>query len=144
MAVVPSLAAMAALTLFQNPHTQPEGYSVDYSDYSAPATVIQRSWRRRGVLHRAATRINALLRAFYVRCYIVGIDARINPRRTYQLRPFGERVGLVAAQRLGRGRRYWGDPTRINTVTSILAYGRELQRWRTLNLSPATRRRLDA
>ena len=40
MAVVPSLAAMAALTLFQNPHTQPEGYSVDYSAYSAPATKI--------------------------------------------------------------------------------------------------------
>ena len=76
MAVVPSLAAMAALTLFQNPHTQPEGTTVDYSDWRSPATVIQRSWRRRGVLHRAATRINALLRAFSVRCFVVGINAR--------------------------------------------------------------------
>ena len=44
---VPSLAAMAALTLFHNPHVQPEGVSVDYRPYAAPATVIQRRQRRR-------------------------------------------------------------------------------------------------
>ena len=88
MAVVPSLAAMAALTLFQNPHTQPEGTTVDYSDWRSPATVIQRSWRRRGVLHRAATRINALLRAFSVRCFIVGISPRKNLRGFGTLRGF--------------------------------------------------------
>ena len=97
MAVVPSLAAMAALTLFRNPHMQPEGYSVDYSAYSAPATMIQRSWRRRGVLHRAATRINALLRAFSVRCFIVGINPRNNLRAfgVRDLRAFGERITLT-------------------------------------------------
>ena len=67
---IPSLAAMAALTLLQNTHMQPEDVSVDYSDLSAPATVLQRFWRRRGVLNRAATRINALMRAFSVRCFI--------------------------------------------------------------------------
>ena len=64
MAVVPSLAAMAALTLFQNPHMQPEGYSVDYSAYSAPATVIQRRQRRR---IGAVTRITAAIRGWLAR-----------------------------------------------------------------------------
>jgi hypothetical protein len=115
MAVVPSLAAMAALTLFQNPHTQPEGYSVDYSDWRSPATVIQRSWRRRGVLHRAATRINALLRAFSVRCFIVGINARNNLRGfgMRDLRGYhGERItltdNLMNANSLRGGRGYLG------------------------------------
>ena len=67
---IPSLAAMAALTLLHNPHMQPEDVSVDYTPYAAPATVLQRWWRRRGVLNRAATRINALMRAFSVRCFI--------------------------------------------------------------------------
>eukprot|EP00964_Phaeocystis_antarctica_P012569 scaffold6936_cov76-Phaeocystis_antarctica.AAC.1 len=67
---IPSLAAMAALTLLQNTHMQPEDVSVDYTPYAAPATVLQRWWRRRGVLNRAATRINALMRAFSVRCFI--------------------------------------------------------------------------
>ena len=134
---------MAALTLFQNPHMQPEETSVDYSDWRSPATVIQRSWRRRGVLHRAATRINALLRAFYVRCYIVGMDARINPRRTYHLRPFGERVWLVAAQNLGRGIRHWvGTPNR--TLPDVLLWARTTLAARRRQRSPATRRRLDA
>ena len=88
---------MAALTLFRNPHMQPEGYSVDYSAYSAPATMIQRSCWRRGVLHRAATRINALLRAFSVRCFIVGINPRNNLRAfgVRDLRAFGERITLT-------------------------------------------------
>ena len=113
MAVVPSLAAMAALTLFQNPHTQPEGTTVDYSDWRSPATVIQRSWRRRGVLHRAATRINALLRAFSVRCFVVGINAR-NHLRAFGMRDLrgyhGERItltdNLMNANSLRGGRGY--------------------------------------
>ena len=67
---IPSLAAMAALTLLQNPHMQPEDVSVDYTPYAAPARAIQRWWRRRGVLNRAATTINKLIRAFSVRCFI--------------------------------------------------------------------------
>ena len=67
---IPSLAAMAALTLLQNPHMQPEDVSVDYTPYAAPARAIQRWWRRRGVLNRAATTINKLIRAFGVRCFI--------------------------------------------------------------------------
>ena len=74
---IPSLAAMAALTLFHNPHMQPEGVSVDYTPYAAPATVLQRFWRgRRALLNRAATRINALMRAFSVRCFIAGYNRR--------------------------------------------------------------------
>jgi hypothetical protein len=106
---------MAALTLFQNPHMQPEDTSVDYSDWRSPATVIQRSWRRRGVLHRAATRINALLRAFSVRCFIVGINARNNLRGfgMRDLRGYhGERItltdNLMNANSLRGGRGYLG------------------------------------
>ena len=76
MAVVPSLAAMAALTLFQNPHMQPEGYSVDYSAYSAPATVIQRRQRRR---IGAVNRIAAGMRGFLTR---VNMDLGRRPDNT--------------------------------------------------------------
>ena len=71
---IPSLAAKAYLTLFQNPHMQPEGYSVDYSDLSAPARLIQRTQRRRNLLNRAATTINKLIRAFRVRAFVAGLS----------------------------------------------------------------------
>ena len=75
---VPSLIQKAGLTLFHNPHLQPEGVSIDYSDLGKFASVIQRrqrqTSRRRGIISRAATRINALFRAFSVRCYFVGFD----------------------------------------------------------------------
>ena len=88
---VPSLIQKAGLTLFHNPHLQPEGVSIDYSDLGKFASVIQRAFfmgarvsgpinnrqrriSRRGILSRAATRINALFRAFSVRCYFVGFD----------------------------------------------------------------------
>jgi hypothetical protein len=73
---VPSLIHKAALTLFHNPHMQPEDVSVPYGDFSPYVTVIQRSWRRRTFLHRAATRINALLRAFRIRCFVQGFTPR--------------------------------------------------------------------
>ena len=47
---VPTLAAMAALTLLQHPEHQPEGVSVDYTPFRAPAITIQRM--ARGVLAR--------------------------------------------------------------------------------------------
>ena len=75
---VPSLIQKAGLTLFHNPHLQPEGVSIDYSDLGKFASVIQRRQRqvsrRRGILSRAATRINALLRAFSVRCFVAGLQ----------------------------------------------------------------------
>ena len=43
---IPTLAAMAALTLLHNPHAQPEDTAVDYSGFSQPATTIQRSYRK--------------------------------------------------------------------------------------------------
>ena len=55
MAVVPTLAAMAALTLFQHPEAQPEDVSVDYSAFSAPAITIQRFVR--GIISRVRTLI---------------------------------------------------------------------------------------
>ena len=100
---------MAALTLFHNPHMQPEDYSVDYAatgdSWSTPATAIQRFWQRRGVLNRAATRINALLRAFRERCHINGIfpqDLLLRPDR-YSL-PWNN-LGLSS---LRTSRRYLG------------------------------------
>ena len=51
---VPTLAAMAALTLLQHPEQQPEGVSVDYTPFRAPAILIQRMLR--GVLARLRRR----------------------------------------------------------------------------------------
>ena len=71
---IPSLAAMAALTLFHNPHMQPEGVSVDYTPYAEPARLIQRTQRRRNLLNRAATTTNKLIRAFRVRAFVAGLS----------------------------------------------------------------------
>ena len=95
---------MAALTLFHNPHMQPEGVSVDYTPYAAPARAIQRWWRRRGVLNRAATRINALMRAFSVRCFIAGYN-----RRETLLSTVWRRFSIrLTPNVLSSGRRYLG------------------------------------
>ena len=78
---IPSLAAMAALTLFHNPHMQPEGVSVDYTPYAAPATVIQRTQRRR---RGAVTRIAAAVRGWMTRTVHIGwkgIGYGLNPSR---------------------------------------------------------------
>ena len=51
---VPTLAAMAALTLFYNPHAQPEDTAVNYSAFTPFATRIQRAFRnlRRNLARR--------------------------------------------------------------------------------------------
>ena len=117
---IPSLAAMAALTLFHNPHMQPEDVSVDYTGYSVSATRIQRSWRRgvpRRLLSRAATRINALIRAFGVRCFIMGITPRY-PHTLYDI--LSDRIAIrqtgyaIRPRMLTQGRRYLGQRRRSN------------------------------
>ena len=101
---IPSLQEKAALTLFHNPHMQPEDWSVDYAAWSTPARAIQRWWRRRGVLNRAATRINALMRAFSVRCFIAGYN-----RRETLLSTLYRRYSLRLTPHVLRGgRRYLG------------------------------------
>ena len=111
---IPSLAAMAALTLLQNTHMQPEDVSVDYTPYAAPARAIQRWWRRR---NRAATRINALMRAFSVRCFIsrnFKYAEAINHFLMYGFQPgnlmlsywAGVRDRLISPRDMRSGRRY--------------------------------------
>ena len=107
---------MAALTLFHNPHMQPEGWSVDYSDLSAPARAIQRWWRRRGVLNRAATTINKLIRAFSVRCFISRNFLEANGASDFLMYGFqpgfmdsvwaGVRDRLISPRDMRSGRRY--------------------------------------
>ena len=86
------------------------GVSVDYTPYAAPATVLQRFWRgRRALLNRAATRINALMRAFSVRCFVAGYNSRewllhMNERRTMGIWPQQRLTPYV----LRGGRRYLG------------------------------------
>ena len=79
---IPSLAAMAALTLFHNPHMQPEDVSVPFGEgYSAPARVIQRRQRRR---RGAVTRIAAAVRGWMTRTVHIGwkgIGYGLNPSR---------------------------------------------------------------
>ena len=115
---VPSLIQKAGLTLFHNPHLQPEGVSIDYSDLGKFASVIQRRQRRisrrRGIISRAATRINALFRALSVRCYVVGLmpsvlfspsyyeDYRTDPTRTRH----NGYAAIFGTRRLRVGRRY--------------------------------------
>ena len=111
---------MAALTLFHNPHMQPEDWSVDYSDLSAPARAIQRFWRgRRALLNRAATRINALMRAFSERCFLSCQPGFMNTRNgvsdflMYGFQPgfmdsvwAGVRYRLISPRDMRYGRRY--------------------------------------
>ena len=91
MAVVPTLAAMAALTLFQHPEAQPEDVSVDYSPFSAPATAVQRAWRSLIRFRRALGL--ARLRMYYRHHYGPGYTENINTtalnltRRRYRFRP---------------------------------------------------------
>ena len=120
---VPSLAAMAALTLFHNPHMQPEGVSVDYTPYAAPATVIQRAFlighrvsgpilnpKRRNLLRRAATRINALMRAFSVRAFVTGLPG-LMPGLMDSVWA-DTRSRLVGPRAMRDGRRYLGQRRR--------------------------------
>ena len=105
---VPSLIQKAGLTLFHNPHLQLEGVSVDYSVLGKFASVIQRrqrqTSRRRGIISRAATRINALFRAFSVRCYFVGFDpSRIFTPPIWMMQSGGSR--FVGTRRLRLARR---------------------------------------
>ena len=115
---IPSLQEKAALTLFHNPHMQPEDWSVDYAatgdSWSTPARAIQRWWRRR---NRAATRINALMRAFSVRCFIsrnFKYAEAINHFLMYGFQPgnlmlsywAGVRDRLISPRDMRSGRRY--------------------------------------
>ena len=59
---VPTLAAMASLTLLQHPEHQPEGVSVDYTPFRAPAITIQRFIRLLRRRAAAALRITSAVR----------------------------------------------------------------------------------
>ena len=96
--IVPSLAAMAALTLFHNPNMQPEDVSVPYGDLAPYATRIQRRQRRR---RGAITTIAAAIRGWFVRSYYLILEpfggprynnvlaARLRYRSTSRNRTFG-------------------------------------------------------
>ena len=45
MALIPTLATMAALTLLSNPALQPESVSINYTPFARFATRIQRAFR---------------------------------------------------------------------------------------------------
>ena len=85
MAVVPTLAAMAALTLFQHPEAQPEDVSVDYSAFSAPAITIQRFVR--GTISRVRTLMQPFRRSAW-------IFLRVDGRRYWLSRAFVDNIGI--------------------------------------------------
>jgi len=96
---IPRLADMAALTLFHNPHMQPEDVSVPFGEgYSAPARVIQRRQRRRS---RAASKISAVLK---------GLVTRID----YLLRYLPVHID----QRYRNGDYYMGFPRHLNPTST--------------------------
>ena len=132
MAVVPSLAAMAALTLFRNPHMQPEGYSVDYSAYSAPATVIQRRQRRR---IGAVNRITAVIRGFLTRVnmYLGRMSEQqvtTNITATWHREP----LRLAGTRLLGHMRGPNGEALGLGALNTLLAGPRAHLR-RRINIS---------
>ena len=123
--MVPSLIQKAGLTLFHNPHLQPEGVSIDYSVLGKFASVIQRRQRqvsrRRGIISRAATRINALLRAFSVRCFVAGFQ----PSGLLRMYTTGWPQRLLTPYVLRGGRRYLGlrrDAFGLGPVNPNLRY----------------------
>ena len=64
---VPTLAAMAALTLLQHPEAQPLDVTVDYSPFAEFARRIQRAVRgRRSPVRSAAVQIQSNYRRLYV------------------------------------------------------------------------------
>ena len=84
---IPRLADMAALTLFHNPHMQPEDVSVPFGEgYSEPATRIQRRQRLRS---RAASKISAVLKGFLTRFdYLLRYAPRIEEPSIFNRRVF--------------------------------------------------------
>ena len=83
MALVPTLASMAALTLLQHPEHQPEGVSVDYTPFRQPAILIQRFIRNVRRRTTAALRLTSAARGSIQRSrnernsnIIFGVDMR--------------------------------------------------------------------
>ena len=74
---IPTLAAMAALTLLQNPHMQPEDVAVNYGDLNTYARRVQRYQRRRSVVSRAAAKINRVMRGFLARTLPTDLAIRL-------------------------------------------------------------------
>ena len=108
---IPSLAAMAALTLFHNPHMQPEDVSVPFrfGNYNRvdPATRIQRLWRRRR--ENAAKKINRSMRGLMARVRTFmgrehGVWEHTVPPNPYGRRPFRiEPMWVIMGNPLGDG-----------------------------------------
>ena len=100
MAVIPSLAVMAGLTLLFNPEAQPEGTEIDYTPMRPFAVRLQRAWRRfakRGLT--PVRRIQRVWKGFSVRGnlplrwipsvvpgYTTYVPALRNTRRAVELR----------------------------------------------------------
>ena len=73
MAVIPSLAVMAGLTLLYNPEAQPEGTEIDYTPMRPFAVRLQRAWKR--TINRGLTpvrRIQRVWQGFRVRGNLPG------------------------------------------------------------------------
>ena len=89
---IPTLAAMSALTLLQNPHMQPEDVAVNYGDLNTYASRIQRYRRRRS---RALSKINAVMRGYLSRANtLLGKLGRYVPgSRLYGASQRGRRIG---------------------------------------------------
>ena len=111
---IPTLAAMAALTLLQNPHMQPEDVAVNYGDLNTYASRIQRYRRRRS---RALSKINAVMRGYLSRANtFLGKLAPYEQGAVFPL-PRGSRIGRpilrlalnIRGSRIARARRDYRD-----------------------------------
>ena len=92
---IPTLAAMSALTLLQNPHMQPEDVNVNYGDLNTYASRIQRYRRRRS---RALSKINAVMRGYLSRAntFLGKLGRYVPGSRGLYAGTRGNRVGGLA------------------------------------------------
>ena len=107
---IPTLAAMSALTLLQNPHMQPQDVAVNYGDMNTYASRIQRYRRKQAAYRRrAATKISATIRGFLSRANtFLGEMADYSPRYIMRLPPIRESLNGV-----GDRPRMWYNADRL-------------------------------
>ena len=114
---IPTLAAMAALTLLQNPHMQPQDVTVNYGDMNTYASRVQRYQRKQAAYRRrAATKISATIRGFLSRANtFLGEMADYSPRYIMRLPPIRESLGTRPSRELDYGDRprMWYNADRL-------------------------------
>jgi len=115
MAVIPSLAVMAGLTLLFNPGAQPEGAVIDTTPMQPFAIRLQRAWRR--FIKRGSTPVRRIQRVWK------GFSVRGNLPWKWVDTPLGQNVALSDTRfAVSDARRGYQRYQRGRRDDSLLAY----------------------